>query len=146
MTTRWAQLRSTYRQHCRSLDTCSPYKTAPKPSSVPRIFSFLTFLDCPGDRSVLACALPCHVSKRSSYIVGKSAGLKAVLEQVQVVAPMDSTVLINGETGTGKELVARAIHKISSRSNRAFVKLNCAANLMTFGGPNSCTRQAIIDE
>jgi DNA-binding NtrC family response regulator len=60
-------------------------------------------------------------------IVGKSAGLKAVLEQVQVVAPTDSTVLINGETGTGKELVARAIHKISSRSNRAFVKLNCAA-------------------
>src|SRR5918994_161041 len=60
-------------------------------------------------------------------IVGASAGLKAVLEQVQVVAPTDSTVLINGETGTGKELVARAIHKNSSRSNRAFVKLNCAA-------------------
>jgi DNA-binding NtrC family response regulator len=60
-------------------------------------------------------------------IVGTSAGLKAVLEQVDVVAPTDSTVLINGETGTGKELVARAIHKNSSRSNRAFVKLNCAA-------------------
>src|ERR1043166_5578674 len=60
-------------------------------------------------------------------IVGASAGLRAVLEQVQVVAPTDSTVLINGETGTGKELVARAIHKNSSRSNRAFAKLNCAA-------------------
>src|ERR671919_26222 len=60
-------------------------------------------------------------------IVGTSGGLRAVLEQVQVVAPTDSTVLINGETGTGKELVARVIHKISSRSNRAFVKLNCAA-------------------
>src|SRR5918996_581259 len=60
-------------------------------------------------------------------IVGTSGGLRAVLEQVQVVAPTDSTVLINGETGTGKELVARAIHKISFRSNRAFVKLNCAA-------------------
>ena len=60
-------------------------------------------------------------------IVGTSATLRAVLEQVQVVAPTDSTVLINGETGTGKELVARAIHKNSSRSNRAFVKLNCAA-------------------
>src|SRR5215510_6260675 len=60
-------------------------------------------------------------------IMGASATLKAVLGQVQVVAPTDSTVLINGETGTGKELVARAIHKNSSRSNRAFVKLNCAA-------------------
>jgi DNA-binding NtrC family response regulator len=60
-------------------------------------------------------------------IVGTSAGLRAVLDQVEVVAPTDSTVLINGETGTGKELIARAIHKISSRSNRAFVKLNCAA-------------------
>jgi DNA-binding NtrC family response regulator len=60
-------------------------------------------------------------------IVGTSAGLRAVLQQVQIVAQTDSTVLINGETGTGKELVARAIHKISSRSNRAFVKLNCAA-------------------
>ena len=60
-------------------------------------------------------------------IVGTSAGLRAVLEHVQVVAPTDSTVLINGETGTGKELVARAIHKNSSRSNRAFVNLNCAA-------------------
>src|SRR5512147_2213522 len=60
-------------------------------------------------------------------IVGASAGLRAVLEQVQIVAPTDSTVLINGETGTGKELAARAINKISSRSNHAFVKLNCAA-------------------
>ena len=60
-------------------------------------------------------------------IVGTSAALRAVLKQVEVVAPTDSTVLIKGETGTGKELIARAIHNISSRSRRAFVKLNCAA-------------------
>src|SRR5438093_2616363 len=60
-------------------------------------------------------------------IVGTSAALKAVLKQVGVVAPTESTVLNLGETGTGKELIARAIHTASSRSRRPFVKLNCAA-------------------
>jgi formate hydrogenlyase transcriptional activator len=60
-------------------------------------------------------------------IVGQSHALKTALSMVSVVAPTDSTVLIQGETGTGKELVARAIHKLSSRSEKAFVKLNCAA-------------------
>lgn len=60
-------------------------------------------------------------------IVGESPELKTALSLVSVVAPTDSTVLIQGETGTGKELVARAIHKLSSRSEKAFVKLNCAA-------------------
>src|SRR5215470_18002875 len=60
-------------------------------------------------------------------IVGESPVLKAALSLVSVVAPTDSSVLIQGETGTGKELVARAIHKLSSRSEKAFVKLNCAA-------------------
>jgi formate hydrogenlyase transcriptional activator len=60
-------------------------------------------------------------------IVGESPALKTALSMVSVVAPTDSSVLILGETGTGKELVARAIHKLSSRSEKAFVKLNCAA-------------------
>ena len=60
-------------------------------------------------------------------IVGSSAALRGVLAQVTKVAPTDSTVLILGETGTGKELIARAIHKRSSRSTRAFIRVNCAA-------------------
>jgi formate hydrogenlyase transcriptional activator len=60
-------------------------------------------------------------------IVGESAGLKRVLQELEIVAPTDSTVLILGETGTGKELIARALHQLSTRSDRAFVKINCAA-------------------
>src|SRR6266851_3624644 len=60
-------------------------------------------------------------------IVGNSAALRRVLGIVRVVAPTDATVLINGETGTGKELIAEAIHKCSDRSNGPFVKVNCAA-------------------
>jgi len=60
-------------------------------------------------------------------IVGESAALKRVLSQVETVAPTDSTVLIQGETGTGKELVARAIHNLSRRRDHTFVKVNCAA-------------------
>jgi formate hydrogenlyase transcriptional activator len=60
-------------------------------------------------------------------IVGNSDGLRRVLDMVRVVAPTDATVLINGETGTGKELIAEAIHKCSDRSNGPLVKVNCAA-------------------
>ena len=60
-------------------------------------------------------------------IIGKSAALRRVIEMVMVVGPTDATVLIKGETGTGKELIAEAIHKCSDRSNGPFVKVNCAA-------------------
>src|SRR5260370_1704128 len=60
-------------------------------------------------------------------IVGNSDALQRVLGMVRVVAPTDATVLINGETGTGKELIAEAIHKCSDRSNGPFVKVNCGA-------------------
>jgi formate hydrogenlyase transcriptional activator len=60
-------------------------------------------------------------------IVGRSAPLKRVLAQVETVAPTNATVLIQGETGTGKELIARAIHRLSDRKNRPFITLNCAA-------------------
>jgi len=66
-------------------------------------------------------------ARRFEQIVGDSAALKVVLEQAQRVAAVDSTVLIHGETGTGKELIAHAIHNASPRSGQALVKLNCAA-------------------
>jgi len=60
-------------------------------------------------------------------IIGSSVALEHVLEQIELVAPTDSTVLIEGETGTGKELIAHAIHNVSARCGRALIKLNCAA-------------------
>jgi PAS domain S-box-containing protein len=60
-------------------------------------------------------------------IVGESAGLRSVLREIKTVAPTNATVLIQGETGTGKELLARAIHNLSPRAERTFIKLNCAA-------------------
>jgi formate hydrogenlyase transcriptional activator len=69
--------------------------------------------------------------ERSDYgfedIIGSSSALQRVLEQVAIVAPTNATVLLHGETGTGKELVARAIHKLSRRRHRSFVCMNCAA-------------------
>ena len=68
-----------------------------------------------------------HTPRKFEQLIGKSRSLEAVLEQVELVAPTDSTVLIQGETGTGKELIARAVHNVSPRCGRPFVKLNCAA-------------------
>jgi formate hydrogenlyase transcriptional activator len=69
----------------------------------------------------------CEGQNRFEGIVGKSPILRGVLDQIRTVAPTDSTVLIEGETGTGKELIAHAIHTHSRRRDRPFVRLNCAA-------------------
>jgi formate hydrogenlyase transcriptional activator len=68
-----------------------------------------------------------RVEQNFEEIIGNSPRLKAVLESVRIVSPANSTVLIQGETGTGKELIARAIHNLSPRKGQAFVKVNCAA-------------------
>ena len=68
-----------------------------------------------------------QIERRFEQIIGHSPALESVLAEVKRVAPTDSTVLILGETGTGKELIARAVHNISARCGRPFVKLNCAA-------------------
>ena len=60
-------------------------------------------------------------------IIGKGRAIQKVLEQISIVAPTDATVLLHGDTGTGKELVARAIHNLSSRRQRPYVRMNCAA-------------------
>jgi len=70
---------------------------------------------------------PVSEERRFEQVIGNSPALEAVLEQVERVAPTDSTVIIQGETGTGKELIAHAIHNLSSRCGRPFIRLNCAA-------------------
>jgi formate hydrogenlyase transcriptional activator len=71
--------------------------------------------------------VPDQTERTFERIIGNSAALESVLEQVEQVAPTNSTVLIEGETGTGKELIAHAIHNASQRCGRALIKLNCAA-------------------
>jgi formate hydrogenlyase transcriptional activator len=68
-----------------------------------------------------------NLSDAADAIVGESVALKAILQQVNLVAPTDTTVLVLGETGTGKELIARAIHARSRRASRPFIRVNCAA-------------------
>src|SRR5258708_29697608 len=75
----------------------------------------------------VASSKQCCAENRFEEIIGNSPALECVLAKVERVAPTDSTVLVLGETGTGKELIARAIHNISPRCGRPFIKLNCAA-------------------
>ena len=75
----------------------------------------------------IAYAEPDRSNRAFEQIIGRSPALESVLEQVEYVAPTDSTVLIHGETGTGKELIAHAIHNASPRCGHALIKLNCAA-------------------
>jgi len=77
--------------------------------------------------ATVSCPEGDQPDRRFERIIGKSAALESVLDQVEQVASTDSTVLIEGETGTGKELVAHAIRNASQRCGRAFIKLNCAA-------------------
>ena len=80
-----------------------------------------------GDYAIVTNPGPDHTERRFERIIGNSAALESVLDQVEQVAPTDSTILIEGETGTGKELIAHAIHSASQRGGRSFIKLNCAA-------------------
>src|ERR1700692_1775763 len=80
-----------------------------------------------GDYATVLNPAPDQAERTFERIIGNSAALESVLEQVEQVAPTDSTVIIEGETGTGKELIAHAIHNASQRYGRAFIKLNCAA-------------------
>jgi formate hydrogenlyase transcriptional activator len=80
-----------------------------------------------GDCVTISDVMTDQVERTFERIIGNSAALDSVLSQVEQVAPTDSTVLIEGETGTGKELIAQAIHNASQRCGRAFIKLNCAA-------------------
>jgi transcriptional regulator with GAF, ATPase, and Fis domain len=77
--------------------------------------------------TVTNAGAPDPVERTFERIIGSSAALESVLAQVEQVAPTDSTVLIEGETGTGKELIAHAVHNASQRCGRALIKLNCAA-------------------
>jgi formate hydrogenlyase transcriptional activator len=97
------------------------------------VVSILPDLQSPADENRKRDAEPMYLEEqvrpedRFDDIIGRSASLRGVLDQIQIVAPTDSTVLILGETGTGKELVARAILNRSSRRDKPFVRVNCAA-------------------
>ena len=81
---------------------------------------------CPRDEAIVRKTEPAQTSFLET-IVGRRGGLRAILAEVEAVAPTNATVLISGETGTGKEVIARAIHELSPRRSRNLIKVNCAA-------------------
>jgi formate hydrogenlyase transcriptional activator len=91
-------------------------------------FRWITFVQDLRERNQVESVLDHDAGEQNfEEMVGNSAALKRVLRQVEVVAPTDANVLVLGETGTGKELVARAVHRLSPRRDRPFITLNCAA-------------------
>ena len=96
-----------------------------EPSTVPEIDVHATDWQVPGTSAGVTA--PAVTRRPCKAIIGRSAALRAVLKQVATVAPTNATVLIQGETGTGKELVARAVHNLSSRADREMIKINCAS-------------------
>ena len=93
---------------------------------LPRLQSLIGQI-CEHDEVTFDLQGPVRPEDKFEDLIGRSASLRAMLDEVKIVAPTDSTVLILGETGTGKELIARAIHNRSSRRDRSFVRVNCAA-------------------
>src|SRR5215471_5211798 len=103
----------------------TPFGEIPSQVAFAERYNGADTLDSSEDKEYLTDEPTCEVG--FERIVGRSAVLRRVLREVEVVAPTDSGVLIHGETGTGKELIAQAVHNRSGRRDRAFIKVNCAA-------------------
>ena len=107
------------------LESQPPFVEVPSHVPFEERYNGAEALESPEERGYLADELVSEPGFEG--IVGRSAALRRVLREVEVVAPTDSGVLIQGETGTGKELIAQAIHNRSARRARPLIKLNCAA-------------------
>ena len=129
-------------EECLRFGACTPYEKELRRRDGSRVpvlvatavlklspFRWISFVQDLSERDQIESVADDDVAVKQNFeeIVGNSAALRRILRQVEVVAPTDANVLILGETGTGKELVARAIHRLSPRRNFPFITLNCAA-------------------